>query len=78
MTRQNQIKTVELKSSNELIQHDLLNMYFVQNMKKQQIAREMNLPVQSVKHIIARALFELRKASNDPEYLKAKQILYGN
>jgi hypothetical protein len=57
---------------------ELLNLYLKENRSQKQIAEQLNKPLAATRAQIAKALFELRKASNDPEYMKANQILYSN
>lgn len=52
--------------------------YLVELRSEREVAEILNVPVSTAKQKIARAIFELRKLSNDPEYIKARKILYGN
>jgi DNA-directed RNA polymerase specialized sigma subunit len=57
---------------------EVLNLYLLQNKSFKESATILNLSVSATKQKIAKALFTMRKITNDPEYLKARKILYGN
>jgi hypothetical protein len=56
---------------------EILDCYLLKNFTQKQVAIHFKQPISTTKSQIAKALLELRKASNDPEYLKGKEILYG-
>lgn len=62
----------------ELCDQDILEMYLVHNLSQQEISKRLNLSRSQTKQNIAKAIFNLRKLSNDPEYIKARKILYGS
>lgn len=78
----------QLKTSKETLQNIIkrlpseigkpVYMYLIDGKPQKEIAVLLNIPIAIIKQRISRALYEIRKLSNDPEYIKAKKILYEN
>lgn len=56
----------------------ILELYLVEDSSLEQIIKQFNYSQSEVRHKIAKAIYELKKLSNDPEYVKARAILYGD
>ena len=56
----------------------LLFLYLKENYPQKKIAEAMHIPISSAKQKIGKAMLELRKASQDKQYIIARKILYGN
>ena len=54
----------------------VLVMYLIDDLSLKEIAIKLNLSLASVKNIKNKALYTLRKISDDPEFNKALTILY--
>jgi DNA-directed RNA polymerase specialized sigma24 family protein len=66
------------QSSKQSLSNDnkeLLSLYLEQHLSQDAIAEKFSTTAAQVKKRIAKALLELRKVSNDPNYLKAMEIL---
>ena len=56
----------------------LLFLYLKENYPQKKIAEAMHIPISSAKQKIGKAMLELRKVSQDKQYIIARKILYGN
>jgi DNA-directed RNA polymerase specialized sigma24 family protein len=64
----------ELFSSEQV---EILQLYLIEDLSYREIAKVLRIKEAQVTQRIARALYELKKVSNDPEFVKARKILYG-
>jgi DNA-directed RNA polymerase specialized sigma24 family protein len=55
---------------------ELLELYFEQNLSYKDLSIQLNVSIASTKQLVAKALLELRRVSNDSDYLKAMEILH--
>lgn len=56
----------------------LLFLYLKENYPQRKIAEVMHIPISCAKQKIGKAMLELRKVSQDKQYIIARKILYGN
>jgi DNA-directed RNA polymerase specialized sigma subunit len=52
----------------------MLKLYFEDNLTQKAIAERLNQSLYKTSNEISKAIFELKKTSNDPEYLKMRAI----
>lgn len=78
-------KTTRIHLSKEIIEEKLstlqqqdaiiIRQYLLENKSQQEIAKELSSTIAKTRSRISKALLELRKVSNDPDYIKAMKIL---
>ena len=68
-TIQNSLPVLPSEHSN------LLRLYFIEKKSIKDISSELSISVAKTKQKIAKAILEVRRISNDPDYLKAIEIL---
>jgi hypothetical protein len=68
-----QIDKCHLKEENLLV----LELYLEECLSKKEIAIRLKQPVNSINKQLSQAMLELGIISEDPQFIKAKEILYG-
>ena len=75
------MRSIYQRANKNLLQDQqlsILKMYFDDERSIKDIGQLLNLSIPVTRNLLAKALYECRKSSNDPEYLKALNILYGS
>lgn len=55
---------------------EVLSLYLKEKLTQREIAQQKGITIPKVRELISKGMYMLRKEAQDPEYLKALQILY--